>query len=55
MLKDINLMLGAAKEAGAPLPAIEVAQRLFSDAQRAGFGKEDYSSVVKVLRSQTAK
>jgi 3-hydroxyisobutyrate dehydrogenase-like beta-hydroxyacid dehydrogenase len=55
MLKDINLMLGAAKEAGAPLPAIEVAQRLFSDAQRAGFGKEDYASVVKVLRSQTAK
>ena len=55
MLKDINLMLGAAKEAGAPLPAIEVAHRLFSDAERAGFGKEDYSSVVKVLQAQTAK
>jgi 3-hydroxyisobutyrate dehydrogenase len=55
MLKDVNLMLNAAKEAGAPLPAIEVAQRFFIEAQSAGFGKEDYSAVVKVLQSQAAK
>jgi len=55
MLKDVNLMLDAAKEAGAPLPAMEVAQRLFVDAQSAGYGREDYSAVVKVLQSQAAK
>jgi 3-hydroxyisobutyrate dehydrogenase-like beta-hydroxyacid dehydrogenase len=55
MLKDINLMLDAAKEVGAPLPAIEVAQRLFVEAQREGFGKEDYSAVVKALQPQPAK
>jgi 3-hydroxyisobutyrate dehydrogenase-like beta-hydroxyacid dehydrogenase len=55
MPKDINLMLDAAREAGAPLPVIEVAQRLFVDAQSAGYGKKDYSAVVKVLHSQAAK
>ncbi|HEY5616086.1 MAG TPA: NAD(P)-dependent oxidoreductase [Bacteroidota bacterium] len=51
MLKDINLMLDAAQEAGAPLPAIEAAQELFAQASHMGFGKEDYSAVVKVLES----
>lgn len=49
MLKDINLMLDAAREAGAPLPAIEAAQELFAQASQKGLGKEDYSAVVKVL------
>ena len=49
MLKDINLMLDAAREVGAPLPAIQVAQQLFLEAQRAGYGKEDYSAVIKAL------
>jgi 3-hydroxyisobutyrate dehydrogenase len=49
MLKDVNLMLEAAQNVGARLPGIQVAQRLLSEAQRAGFGKEDYSAMVKVL------
>lgn len=51
MLKDINLILDAAKELGAPLLAIEVSQELFAQASQAGLGKEDYSTVVKVLES----
>ena len=52
MLKDVNLMLGAAQEVQAPLPTIEIAQQLFVEAQRAGFGREDYSAVVKVIQSR---
>lgn len=52
MLKDINLILDAGKQLEVPLPGVEVAQRLFSDAAAAGFGHEDYSAVVKVLERQ---
>lgn len=52
MLKDVNLMLDAAREVHAPLPAIEIAQQLFVEAERAGFGREDYSAVVKALRAR---
>ena len=49
MLKDINLMLHAGKELDVALPSTEVAQTLFSEAVEAGFSKEDYSAVIKVL------
>jgi 3-hydroxyisobutyrate dehydrogenase-like beta-hydroxyacid dehydrogenase len=49
MLKDLNLMLQAGKELNVALPSTEVAQRLFSEAADAGFSKEDYSAVIKVL------
>jgi 3-hydroxyisobutyrate dehydrogenase-like beta-hydroxyacid dehydrogenase len=52
MLKDVNLMLEAAREVNAPLPTIEVAQQLFVEAQRAGFGQEDYSAVVKAIQAR---
>jgi 3-hydroxyisobutyrate dehydrogenase-like beta-hydroxyacid dehydrogenase len=52
---QLNLMIEAAEAVGASLPAIEIAQQLLVEGQRAGFGKEDYSAVVKVLQSQTAK
>jgi 3-hydroxyisobutyrate dehydrogenase-like beta-hydroxyacid dehydrogenase len=52
MLKDVNLMLDAARDVHAPLPAIEIAQQLFAEAQRAGCGREDYSAVVKALRAR---
>ena len=52
MLKDLNLMLQAGKELNVPLPATEVAQRLYSEATEAGFSKEDYSAVIKVLERQ---
>lgn len=54
MLKDINLMLDAAREFQSPMPALEVTQELFVQAQLAGFGKEDYSAVIKTLRSMQA-
>lgn len=49
MLKDLNLMLQAGKELDVALPSTEVAQRLFSEAAEAGYSKEDYSAVIKVL------
>ena len=49
MLKDINLILDAGKNLGVPLPGIEVARSLFSEASETGSVHEDYSAVVKVL------
>jgi len=50
MLKDVTLMIEAAAEKGVKLPTIEVARQLLTTAVERGFGKEDYSSVVKVLK-----
>ena len=50
MLKDVTLMLEAAAEKGVKLPTIEVARQLLAKAVEKGFGREDYSSVVKVLK-----
>jgi 3-hydroxyisobutyrate dehydrogenase len=52
MLKDVNLIVDAARDVRAPLPAIEVARQLFDEAFRAGYGREDYSAVVKALRAR---
>lgn len=52
MLKDVNLMLDAARDVHAPLPAIEIAQQLFVEAHCAGYGREDYSAVVKALQAR---
>ncbi len=49
MLKDINLLVDAAGSLGVSMPSAETAQALFLHAQSAGFGREDYSSVVKIL------
>ena len=49
MLKDVELMINAAKEKGAKVPAAEAAKRLLEQAIKMGFGKEDYSSIIKVL------
>jgi 3-hydroxyisobutyrate dehydrogenase-like beta-hydroxyacid dehydrogenase len=51
MLKDINLLLDSAKESGATMPNAEVAKDLYTKAMNSGLGKEDYSSVIKTLRS----
>jgi 3-hydroxyisobutyrate dehydrogenase-like beta-hydroxyacid dehydrogenase len=52
MLKDLNLILQAGKELDVALPLTEVAQKLFSEAAEAGFSKEDYSAVIKVLEAR---
>ena len=51
-LKDVNLKLDAAQDAHAPLLTIEVGRQLFVEAERAGYGREDYSAVVKVIQSR---
>jgi glyoxylate/succinic semialdehyde reductase len=53
MLKDLNLMIQAGRELDVALPSTEVAQKLFSEAAEAGFSKEDYSAVIKVLERQS--
>lgn len=50
MLKDVTLMIDAAAEKGVKLPTIEIARELLSAAEKAGLGKEDYSSVYKILK-----
>ncbi len=50
MLKDIRLILDAGKRLGVPLPGVEAAEELFREAVDKGFGKEDYSAVIKVLQ-----
>ncbi|MGA7162283.1 MAG: NAD(P)-dependent oxidoreductase [Bacteroidota bacterium] len=52
MLKDINLILDSGKRLDVPLPGVEVARTLFSEAAAAGFAHEDYCAVVKVLERQ---
>lgn len=52
MLKDVNLMLDAGKKLGVPLEGTEAAQHIFSAAVSMGFGKEDYSAMIKVLEQQ---
>jgi 3-hydroxyisobutyrate dehydrogenase-like beta-hydroxyacid dehydrogenase len=51
MLKDINLMLEAARHLGVSLPSIEVSRQLYQKARNRGLGKEDYSALLKVLRN----
>jgi 3-hydroxyisobutyrate dehydrogenase-like beta-hydroxyacid dehydrogenase len=53
MLKDINLVLESAQASHATMPTAEIARELYTKAKNSGFGKEDYSAVIKVLRSQT--
>ncbi len=49
-LKDIRLMLDAAREAGLALPLSETHARLLETAEEAGFGEVDNSAVIEVYR-----
>jgi len=51
MLKDVNLMIEAAKDKGVSLPAVQVTQQLLSKAVELGYGKEDYSAIIKALEN----
>lgn len=51
MLKDINLLLDAAKQSNTMMPTAGVARELYSKAIDSGLAKEDYSAVIKVVRS----
>ena len=49
MLKDMDLILSAAEKLHVSLPATAAVRELFRAAVSSGFGREDYSAVVKVL------
>ncbi|HTR81952.1 MAG TPA: NAD(P)-dependent oxidoreductase [Bacteroidota bacterium] len=51
LLKDINLILDAAAAAKVSLPTVPPAQQLFSETVKSGFGREDYSAVVKIIEA----
>ena len=49
-LKDVHLMLDAARAAGLSLPLTETHRRLMEQAETAGFGELDNSAIIEVLR-----
>ena len=49
MLKDINLLVDAAKDLGVAMPSGQIAQALFVQAAGLDLDREDYSAVVKIL------
>ena len=51
MAKDLDLALGYAATAGVPLATTATARQMLTAAQSAGYGREDFSAVAKVLLS----
>ncbi len=49
-LKDVRLMLDAARAAGLALPLTETHRRLMEQAEAAGLGEQDNSAIIEVLR-----
>lgn len=54
MNKDINLALNLANEIGIRLPGAEVAKKVYTKAMEKGYGKEDFSATIKVVRENRA-
>jgi len=50
-LKDVRLMLDAARAAGLALPLTETHRRLMEQAEAAGLGDQDNSAILEVLRA----
>ena len=50
-LKDVRLMLDAARAAGLALPLTETHRRLMEQAEAAGLGDQDNSAIIEVLRA----
>lgn len=51
LIKDIRLALGAAAEHGLRLPAAELALHRYGEAQAAGWGGLDYSTVARLVQA----
>lgn len=51
MAKDLDLAIGYAAKAGSPLFTSGIVRQLLGAASAAGYGREDFSSLAKVLRS----
>jgi 3-hydroxyisobutyrate dehydrogenase len=52
LLKDTHLILEVAQSLKVPFPVGAIAHDLFTEAMQAGFAKEDYSAVIKVLEAE---
>lgn len=55
MAKDVDLALAYAARLGVPLESTVLARALLTAAQEAGYGREDFSSVGKIVRSRVSK
>lgn len=55
MHKDVHICLGLAKEHGVSMPGEENAVRVYDKAMASGFGKEDFSATIKVVRGNSAE
>ena len=53
-MKDLHLIQDAAREAGAPLPLTDVAEKLYAAAQAAGHGAEDLSVIATSFAPRSA-
>ncbi len=51
MAKDIGLALGHAAEMGVPMPGTAIARQVLTSASVAGYGREDFSALAKVVKS----
>jgi 3-hydroxyisobutyrate dehydrogenase len=51
LVKDLALALGLGQEQGAPLFFTGLAQQLYVESQAAGYGRDDYTSVLRILES----
>jgi len=50
MHKDVHICLNLARECGVNMPGEENAVRVYDEAMEKGYGKEDFSATVKVVR-----
>jgi len=51
-VKDMGLVLGAARDNAYPAPLASAAEQLYTAGRRAGLGRRDDSSVIDVLRGR---
>jgi 3-hydroxyisobutyrate dehydrogenase-like beta-hydroxyacid dehydrogenase len=49
MAKDLDLALACGAEAGVPLATTAAARQLLTASSSAGYGREDFSAVAKVV------
>jgi 3-hydroxyisobutyrate dehydrogenase len=50
--KDIGICMRLAEESGISMPGEANAKRVYDEAMAAGYGKEDFSATIKVVRAQ---
>lgn len=51
LIKDLGLALDLGAEQGAPLFLTALSRQLFGEARAAGFGRDDYTSVLRILEA----